>query len=36
MEYAGNGMFSFQEDMYNRHGTDRVLAEWEAAHHHFA
>ena len=32
MEYAGNGMFSFQEDMYNRHETDKVLAEWEAAH----
>ena len=31
MEYAGNGTFSFQEDMYNRHETDRVLAEWEAA-----
>ena len=31
MEYAGNGTFSFQEDMYNRHETDRVLAEWQAA-----
>ena len=31
MEYAGNGTFSFQEDMYNRHETDKVLAEWEAA-----
>ena len=31
MEYAGNGAFSFQEDMYNRHETDKVLAEWNAA-----
>ncbi len=31
MEYAGNGLFSFQEDMYNRHETDKVLAEWQAA-----
>ena len=30
MEYAGNGTFSFQEYMYNRHETDKVLAEWEA------
>jgi len=30
MEYAGNDTFSFQEDMYNRHETDKVLAEWEA------
>ena len=31
MEYAGNGTFSFQEDMYNRHETDKVLEEWNAA-----
>ena len=31
MEYAGNGAFSFQEDMYNRHETDAVLAEWQQA-----
>src|SRR5262245_46464320 len=24
MEYAGNGTFSFQEDMYNRHETDKI------------
>ena len=32
MEYAGNGLFSFQEDMYNRHETDKVLEEWRVAH----
>ena len=31
MQYTGNGTFSFQEDMYNRHETDKVLAEWQAA-----
>jgi hypothetical protein len=31
MEYAGGGAFSFQEDVYNRHETDKVLAEWAAA-----
>ena len=30
-EYAGNGLFSFQEDMYNRHETDKVIAEWKVA-----
>jgi hypothetical protein len=29
MEYAGNGTFSFQEDMYNRHETDKVIEEWK-------
>jgi hypothetical protein len=29
MEYAGNGQFSFQEDMYNRHETDKVIEEWK-------
>jgi limonene-1,2-epoxide hydrolase len=32
MVYAGNGMFSFQEDMYNRHETDKLLQEWNEAH----
>jgi len=31
MVYAGNGKFSFQEDIYNRYETDRVLQEWNAA-----
>jgi len=31
MEYVGNGRFSFQEDMYNRHETDKIIAEWQAA-----
>jgi hypothetical protein len=31
MEYAGSGQFSFQEDIYNRVETDRVIAEWKAA-----
>lgn len=31
MEYAGSGRFSYQEDMYNRPETDKVLAEWQAA-----
>lgn len=31
MEYAGDGLFSFQEDVYNRDETDRVVAEWKAA-----
>ena len=31
MVYAGDGRFSFQEDMYNRHETDKVLQEWGAA-----
>jgi limonene-1,2-epoxide hydrolase len=31
MVYAGNNMFSFPEDMYNRDETDKVLAEWAAA-----
>jgi len=31
MEYAGNGRFSFQEDVYNRYETDKVLEEWSAA-----
>jgi hypothetical protein len=30
MEYAGDGSFSFQEDTYNRHETDKILAEWQA------
>jgi hypothetical protein len=29
MEYAGNGQFSFQEDMYNRHETDKIIEEWK-------
>ena len=31
-EYAGNGLFSFQEDIYNRAETDAVIAAWKAAH----
>ena len=31
MEYAGNGQFSFQEDIYNRVETDQVIDEWKAA-----
>ena len=31
MEYAGNGQFSFQEDIYNRFETDKVIEEWKAA-----
>jgi limonene-1,2-epoxide hydrolase len=31
MEYAGNGLFSLQEDIYNRNETDQVVAEWKAA-----
>ncbi|HEX7409795.1 MAG TPA: nuclear transport factor 2 family protein [Candidatus Binatia bacterium] len=31
MLYAGNGMFSFQEDIYNQHELDKVLKEWHAA-----
>ncbi|MFI5397470.1 MAG: YybH family protein [Candidatus Binatia bacterium] len=31
MLYAGNGMFSFQEDFYNQYELDKVLKEWSAA-----
>ena len=31
MEYAGNGQFSFQEDIYNRVETDKIIDEWKAA-----
>jgi hypothetical protein len=31
MEYAGNGQFSFQEDIYNRFETDKIIDEWKAA-----
>lgn len=31
MEYAGSGQFSFQEDMYNRSETDRIIDEWQTA-----
>jgi len=31
MEYAGNGQFSFQEDIYNRVETDRIIDEWKGA-----
>ena len=30
-EYAGHGLFSIQEDIYNRDETDAVVAEWKAA-----
>ena len=31
MEYAGDGQFSFQEDIYNRVETDKIIDEWKAA-----
>ena len=31
MEYAGGGQFSFQEDIYNRVETDKIIDEWKAA-----
>lgn len=31
MEYAGNGQFSFQEDIYNRAECDKVIDAWKAA-----
>ena len=31
MEYAGKGQFSFQEDIYNRFETDKIIEEWKAA-----
>jgi limonene-1,2-epoxide hydrolase len=31
MEYAGNGQFSFQEDIYNRTETDAIIEEWKRA-----
>jgi hypothetical protein len=32
MEYAGNGQFSLQEDIYNWEEVVPVLKEWAAAH----
>jgi hypothetical protein len=31
MEYAGSGHFCFQEDIYNRVETDKIIAEWKPA-----
>ncbi|MBI4518675.1 MAG: nuclear transport factor 2 family protein [Deltaproteobacteria bacterium] len=31
MEYAGNGAFSYQEDIYNARELEKLLLEWSAA-----
>ena len=36
LEYAGNGLWSYQEDLYNPKEADKVMKEWMAAGGKFA